>query len=122
MDRRNHIEGEIRALKNLLAETDYKILKSLEGIFDCTSATGIISFLKGLSDDIRQAAADRADWRKKINDFEAELAELDGVTASGAEDASSEFGSGATQEAEVTVEGTPDETETTVDAEEHETE
>lgn len=111
MDRRNHIEGEIRALKNLLAETDYKILKSLEGIFDCTSATGIISFLKGLSDDIRQAAADRADWRKKINDFEAELAELDGVTASGAEDASSEFGSGATQEAEVTV-----------DAEEHETE
>ena len=38
--------GEITALKSLLADSDYSILKTLEGLLACTSATGIIAFLK----------------------------------------------------------------------------
>ena len=31
--------GEITALKSLLADSDYSILKTLEGLLACTSAT-----------------------------------------------------------------------------------
>lgn len=39
--------GEITALKSLLADSDYSILKTLEGLLACTSATGIIAFFEG---------------------------------------------------------------------------
>ena len=43
---RDQMEAEIRACQALLNESDHKIIQTLEGICDCTSATGIINFLK----------------------------------------------------------------------------
>ena len=55
--------GEITALKSLLADSDYSILKTLEGLLACTSATGIIAFLKDVTADIKDIATKRAEWR-----------------------------------------------------------
>lgn len=115
VNRREYVEGEIRALKSLLNETDYKVIKSLEGIFDCTSATGIIAFLKSLSEDVKEIAKSRAEWRKKVNEFEEELEKLDAdgnervdtTPVEGVVEEVAETGSGATQEAETPVEDTP---------------
>lgn len=65
------VQGEITALKSLLNDSDYSILKTLEGILNCTSATGIITFLKDVTDDIRGIAEKRAAWRARINELEA---------------------------------------------------
>ena len=56
--------GEITALKSLLADSDYSILKTLEGLLACTSATGIIAFLKDVTADIKDIATKRAEWRR----------------------------------------------------------
>ena len=61
--------GEITALKSLLADSDYSILKTLEGLLACTSATGIIAFLKDVTADIKDIATKRAEWRARINSF-----------------------------------------------------
>lgn len=66
------VQGEITALKSLLNDSDYSILKTLEGILNCTSATGIITFLKDVTDDIRGIAEKRAAWRARINELEAQ--------------------------------------------------
>lgn len=66
------VQGEITALKSLLNDSDYSILKTLEGILNCTSATGIITFLKDVTDDIRDIAEKRAAWRARINELEAQ--------------------------------------------------
>lgn len=66
------VQGEITALKSLLNDSDYSILKTLEGILNCTSATGIITFLKDVTDDIRDIAGKRAAWRARINELEAQ--------------------------------------------------
>lgn len=66
------VQGEISALKSLLNDSDYSILKTLEGILNCTSATGIITFLKDVTDDIRDIAEKRAAWRARINELEAQ--------------------------------------------------
>ena len=60
--------GEITALKSLLADSDYSILKTLEGLLSCTSATGIIAFLKDVTADIKDIATKRAEWRARINE------------------------------------------------------
>lgn len=62
--------GEITALKSLLADSDYSILKTLEGLLSCTSATGIIAFLKDVTADIKDIATKRAEWRARINELE----------------------------------------------------
>ena len=66
------VQGEITALKSLLNDSDYSILKTLEGILNCTSATGIVTFLKDVTDDIRDIAEKRAAWRARINELEAQ--------------------------------------------------
>lgn len=66
------VQGEITALKSLLNDSDYSILKTLEGILNCTSATGIITFLKDVTNDIRDIAEKRAAWRARINELEAQ--------------------------------------------------
>lgn len=68
--------GEITALKSLLADSDYSILKTLEGLLNCTSATGIISFLKDVTTEIKEIAAKRAAWRERINEIEKQFPEL----------------------------------------------
>lgn len=64
------VRGEITALKSLLADSDYSILKTLEGLLNCTSATGIIAFLKDVTSDIKEIATKRAAWRARINELE----------------------------------------------------
>ncbi len=68
--------GDITALKSLLAESDYSILKTLEGLLACTSATGIIAFLKDVTADIKDIATKRAEWRARINELEEQFPDL----------------------------------------------
>ena len=68
--------GEITALKSLLADSDYSILKTLEGLLSCTSATGIIAFLKDVTADIKDIATKRAEWRALINELEEQFPDL----------------------------------------------
>lgn len=70
MQNDTNVRGEITALKSLLADSDYSILKTLEGLLNCTSATGIITFLKDVTSDIKEIVAKRAAWRARINELE----------------------------------------------------
>lgn len=79
------VQGEITALKSLLNDSDYSILKTLEGILNCTSATGIITFLKDVTNDIRDIAEKRAAWRARINELEAQQISGSGSAAGNAE-------------------------------------
>ena len=68
--------GEITALKSLLADSYYSILKTIEGLLSCTSATGIIAFLKDVTADIKDIATKRAEWRARINELEEQFPDL----------------------------------------------
>ncbi len=70
---RQEIQGEITACKQLLADSDYSILKTLEGLLSCTSATGMIAYLKELTGEIAALVERRRAWRDKVNDLEAQL-------------------------------------------------
>lgn len=70
---RQEIQGEITACKQLLADSDYSILKTLEGLLSCTSATGMIAYLKGLTGDLAALMQERQTWRDKVNALEALL-------------------------------------------------
>lgn len=74
---RQEIQGEITACKSLLADSDYSILKTLEGMMTCTSATGIINYLKEITEELLALKDKRQEWRDKINGLEAQLAALD---------------------------------------------
>lgn len=74
---RQEIQGEITACKSLLADSDYSILKTLEGMMTCTSATGIINYLKEITEELLALKDKRQEWRDKINELEAQLAALD---------------------------------------------
>lgn len=73
---RQEIIGEIEACKLLLNDSDYSIIKTLEGMIACTSATGIITYLKEITDELRTLKDKRQAWRDRINDLEAQLAAL----------------------------------------------
>ena len=81
---RQEIIGEIEACKLLLNDSDYSILKTLEGMIACTSATGIITYLKEITDELRTLKDKRQAWRDRINDLEAQLAALPEETADSA--------------------------------------
>ncbi len=66
--------GEITALKSLLSDTDYRVLKSVEGLLTCTSLAQLLDRLGGLTEDIRQTIASRVEWRAKINALEEDMA------------------------------------------------
>lgn len=74
---RQEIQGEITACKSLLADSDYSILKTLEGMMTCTSATGIINYLKEITEELLALKDKRQEWRDKINELEAQLNTLD---------------------------------------------
>lgn len=73
---RQEIIGEIEACKLLLNDSDYSIIKTLEGMIACTSATGIITYLKEITEELRTLKDKRQAWRDRINDLEAQLAAL----------------------------------------------
>ena len=81
---RQEIIGEIEACKLLLNDSDYSIIKTLEGLIACTSATGIITYLKEITDELRTLKDKRQAWRDRINDLEAQLAALPEETADSA--------------------------------------
>lgn len=81
---RQEIIGEIEACKLLLNDSDYSIIKTLEGMIACTSATGIITYLKEITDELRTLKDKRQAWRDRINDLEAQLAALPEETADSA--------------------------------------
>lgn len=68
------MEAEIRGLKSLLNESDHTIIQMLEGLVDCTSATGIISFFKSISDEVKGTISKRQEWRQSIQYLETEIA------------------------------------------------
>lgn len=70
---REQMEAEIRACKALLAESDYAVIKALEGICDCTSATGIITFLKTITTEVKAIITKRIEYRTTINALEERL-------------------------------------------------
>ena len=67
--------GEITALKSLLSDTDYHVLKSVEGLLTCTTLAQLLDRLGGLAEDIRQTIARREAWRARINALEADMAQ-----------------------------------------------
>ena len=81
---RQEIIGEIEACKLLLNDSDYSIIKTLEGMIACTSATGIITYLKEITDELRTLKDKRQAWRDRINDLEAQLAALSEETTDSA--------------------------------------
>lgn len=70
---REEMEAEIRACKALLNESDHAIIQTLEGICDCTSATGIITFLKSITEDVKEIIVHRRAYRQTIINLEAQL-------------------------------------------------
>ena len=70
---REEMEAEIRACKALLNESDHDIIQTLEGICDCTSATGIITFLKSITEDVKEIIVHRRAYRQTIINLEAQL-------------------------------------------------
>lgn len=62
-ERRAVIEGEINALKQLLANTDYKALKHADGVIS--------------DEEYAETLELRKSYREKINKYEEELKELE---------------------------------------------
>ena len=63
---RNKLEAEIRACKALLKETDGQVIEALEGLLNCTSATAIAAYLKGLDKETFSVVAKRQEYRETI--------------------------------------------------------
>lgn len=74
---REEMEAEIRACKALLNESDHEIIQTLEGICDCTSATGIINFLKSITEDVREIIVKRRAYRQTIKNLEEAMENAD---------------------------------------------
>ena len=81
---REQIIAEITALKNLLEQSDYIPNKLSEGIvlaLDGATAVNAIPRLlvavMSALDEYRDVVKNRAAWRKKINDLEAELLRME---------------------------------------------
>jgi len=79
---REQIESEIRALKSLLADTDYNSNKLIEDLVNTMQDATPSTFLPGFTAWIKTVIAQqgevirkRAMWRGKINELEALLKE-----------------------------------------------
>lgn len=69
--KRQEIEGEINASKNILDNTDYQILRAIEEIF---AAEDVITLLKAIADAgkvIKDTIKLRKKMRDRINELEA---------------------------------------------------
>lgn len=75
--KRDEIEGEINANKNILDNTDYQILRAVEEIF---AAEDVMSLLKVIADAgkvIKDTIRLRKRMRDRINELESMTAEDD---------------------------------------------
>lgn len=75
--KRDEIEGEINANKNILDNTDYQILRAVEEIF---AAEDVMSLLKAIADAgkvIKGTIRLRKRMRDRINELESMTAEDD---------------------------------------------
>lgn len=73
---REDIQSEIVACKMLLADSDYAVLKTVEGLLSCTSVSDMLRYILDVPDDIMDKVHKRAQWRRTINACEDELARL----------------------------------------------
>lgn len=80
-EKRERITAEITALKSLLAESDYQLIKMLESLAGCTSLFDILAVFKSFLTDFGELVNNRKTWRENINTLEAELEQLDTETA-----------------------------------------
>lgn len=80
-EKRESITAEITALKSLLTESDYQLIKMLENLAGCTSILDILTVFKSFLTDFGELVNDRKTWRENINTLEAELEQLDTETA-----------------------------------------
>lgn len=80
-EKRERITAEITALKSLLTESDYQLIKMLENLAGCTSILDILAVFKSFLTDFGELVNNRKTWRENINTLEAELEQLDTETA-----------------------------------------
>lgn len=76
-EKRERITAEITALKSLLTESDYQLIKMLENLAGCTSILDILAVFKSFLTDFGELVNNRKTWRENINLLEAELEQLD---------------------------------------------
>ena len=76
-ERRNQIRGEITALKSLLQDSDYQLIKMLENLAGCTSILEILAVFKDFITNFGDLVKDRKKWREDINLLEAELEQIE---------------------------------------------
>lgn len=81
-EQREQIEGEIRALKSLLVDTDYnsnKLIEDLVLTMQSATVTNFISkfvaWIKSAISTYGEVVQNRAAWRARINELEALLEE-----------------------------------------------
>lgn len=78
MDERiNELQFEINALKSLLRDSDYQIIKLAEDMTDCTTITGFVKLFKEFLEKFGELVKNRRAWRAKINELETEIAAID---------------------------------------------
>ena len=63
-------EEQILALKRQLADTDYITAKAVDAMTSADSLTAILTALKNIRTEYADVLAQRAAWRKEINDLE----------------------------------------------------
>ena len=80
-EKRENIVAEITALKSLLADSDYQLLKMVENLAGCTSILEILAVFKSFLSDFGDLVNSRKSWREKINLLESELEKLDAESA-----------------------------------------
>lgn len=68
---RNEIESEINACKNILDNTDYKILRGIEDIFAANGISELLNALTSAGKEIVETIRLRKQCRTRINELEA---------------------------------------------------
>lgn len=64
------VAEQIAALKRQLAETDYIAAKAVDAMAAADSLTALLAALKSIHTEYATVFAQRAAWRKRINDLE----------------------------------------------------
>lgn len=78
---------EINALKSLLNESDYQIIKLVENFADCTNATALFKVIKEFVTSFGELVAKRRTWRARINELEEEIAEIEATLSTNGDNA-----------------------------------
>ena len=64
------VAEQIAALKQKLADTDYITAKAVDAMAAADSLTSLLTVLKSIRTEYADVLAQRAAWRKEINDLE----------------------------------------------------